>query len=214
MCVIFVGKKIRRWKCDSTAEGYIEKKRVWMKRKKNTGIRCSEPREQIFPSGSRWRTAAPSSSSIATRYTATGTYIRIHTRTSCSSVQYNNSNRSGPGTLLRNRTRCLRNKKRKNSVNNTQSSSSSASSSMYVYKTDFSIAQTTLQSSSMMVHILTLEQKKNVTKTKKKNCAGLDPPTPSSKGQQPICPRTKVLRDLVRCLVLKLCQKIRLYANL
>ena len=44
-------------------------------------------------------------------YTAAGRYIRIHTRTSRSSVQYNDYNRSGPGTLLWNRTRCLRNKK-------------------------------------------------------------------------------------------------------
>ena len=65
-----------------------------------------------MPSGTRWRTAAASSSScsnssIATHYTAAGRYIRIHTRTSCSSVQYTSYNRSGPGTLLWNRTRCL-----------------------------------------------------------------------------------------------------------
>ena len=81
------------------------------------------------------------------------------------SVKHNNCNRSGPGTLLWNRTRCLRNKKRKTII--ATHSSSSASSTIYVYKTDVSIALTTLQSSSMIVHIFTLEQKKSITKTKK-----------------------------------------------
>ena len=40
---------------------------------------------------------------------------------------------------------------------------------MYVYTTDFSIALTTLQSTSMIVHIFTLEQKKSDTKNKIKN---------------------------------------------
>ena len=39
---------------------------------------------------------------------------------------------------------------------------------MYVYKADFSIAQTTRQSSPMIVHIFTLEQKIN-EKSQKKN---------------------------------------------
>ena len=46
---------------------------------------------------------------------------------------------------------------------------------MYVHKTDFSIALTTLQSSSMIVHIFTLEQKKNDTENKNKKRAGLEP---------------------------------------
>ena len=75
-----------------------------------------------------------------------GRHIQIHTRTSCSSVWYNNF-LSGQGTLLLNRTRCLQNKKRNNSKNNTQSSSG-GSSTMYPHKTDFSIAQATPQSSS------------------------------------------------------------------
>ena len=111
-----------------------------------------------------WRTAAASSSScsnssITPHYTEAGRSIRIHTRTLCSSVQFN---LSGPGTLLGNHTRCLRNKKRNNCNNNTQSSST-----MYTYNTDFSIAQATLQSSSMIVHIFALELKKeNVNKAK------------------------------------------------
>ena len=75
-----------------------------------------------------------------------------------------------------------REKKVLRSNNKTQSSSSSARSTMYVYKTDFSIAQTALQSSSMIVHILTLERKKRATNTHT-SCAGLDPHTPNSKGQ-------------------------------
>ena len=62
-------------------------------------------------SSSRQRQLQQQNISIATHYTAAGRYIRIDTGTSCSSVQYNNDNRSGPGTLLWNRTRCLRNKK-------------------------------------------------------------------------------------------------------
>ena len=64
---------------------------------------------------------------------------------------------------MRNRTRCLRNGKRKNS-NNAQSSSSSASSTIrYVYKTDFSIALTTLQSSSMILSCIFLHWNKKQT---------------------------------------------------
>ena len=102
-----------------------------------------------------------SNSSIATQYTAAGRYIRIHARTSCSSVQYTNYNRSGPGILCCETAHGVYVTKRETTNYNTQSSSSSASSTIYVYKTDFSIALTTLQSSSTIVHILTLEQKKN-----------------------------------------------------
>ena len=57
-------------------------------------------------------------------------------------------------------------KRETSSNNNTQSSSisSSASSTESVYKTGFWIAQTTFQSSSMIIQIFTLEQKKTVTK--------------------------------------------------
>ena len=61
---------------------------------------------------------------------------------------------------------------------------------MYVYKTDFSIAQTTVQPSSMIVHIFSPEQKKTHTqkiyyKTRNNNnIIGLEPQTPRSKGQQ------------------------------
>ena len=133
--------------------------------------------EKKLPSGTRWRTAAAgssscSNSSIETHHTPASRYTRIHTRTSCSSEQYNNYNRSGPGTLLWKRTRCLQNKKERNK--NTQSCISSACSTLYVHKTGFSIAQTTLRSSSMIVHIFTLEQKKT-------SCTGREPRTPRSR---------------------------------
>ena len=146
-----IGKKIDAENATVLPRGTLKINRVW--REKNTGIRCSE-REQNLPSGTRWRTAAASSSccsnsSTATHYTAGGRYIRIHTRTSCRSVHYNNYNRSGPsgpGTLLSNRTRCLRNKNKNNCNNNTEQQQHRQQhyDRMYVYKTDFSIAQTTL----------------------------------------------------------------------
>ena len=113
-----------------------------------------------LPSGTRWRTAAGSrsscsNSSIATLQSSSSrstwqVYIQLHTRKLCSSVQLQyNYNLSGQGTLLWNRTRCLRNKKRNNTSNNTrQSSSGGGNSTIYAYKTDISIAQTTPQPSS------------------------------------------------------------------
>ena len=98
-----------------------------------------------------------------------GRHVQILTRTACSSVQYD-YNLSGPGTLLWNRTRCLRKKKRNNSNNDTQSSSSgsgSSSTTMHAYKTDFSIAQTTPQSSYIFLHWH--NKKKSEHGTRKKN---------------------------------------------
>ena len=49
----------------------------------------------------------------------------------------------------------------------------------HVYETEITIAQTTHQSSSMIVHIFTLEQKKkSQKKTKKTSCTGLEAQTP------------------------------------
>ena len=130
----------RRWKRDSsTAKWHFDNISCLNEEKENTGIRCSEPREQILPLRTRWRTAAASSSScsnrsIATHYTAAGRYIRIHTRTSCSSVQYNNYNRSGPGTLSWTRTRCLYVTKREKKVIATQRAAAAAPATLLNYR--------------------------------------------------------------------------------
>ena len=133
-------------------------------------------------------TNSTASSSIrATHYKATRRYIRIHTRTSCSvqynsynlsGVQYNSYNLSGPGTLLWNRTR---NDRKRKSGDSTQTSSISASSTVYAHETDFSIAQTTLQS-SMIVHIWKMEQNNEKMSQKKTWRSGLEPQTPSANG--------------------------------
>ena len=164
-----------------TAKGYIESKPCYIEDKK-AWIRRNEPQQQNLPSSTRWRTAAAissscsnrcSNSSIATHYRAAaevhGRCIQSHTRTSCSSVQYI-YDWSGQCILLWNRTRCLRNTKRNTNGNNStqQSSSSSGSSTMYAYKTDFSIAQPTPQSSSYtFLHSLEQTKKGNVTHKKK-----------------------------------------------
>ena len=52
---------------------------------------------------------------------------------------------------------------------------------MFVYKADLSIALTTLQSSSMIVHVFTQEQNKKIYLERKKSRAGLEPQNPSLK---------------------------------
>ena len=170
MPVIPEGVGERDRKCDTTAEGYIKNTPCLNEEKQTLGS-DSVSQEQILPSGTRWRLAtARSSKQQQLQQLQQQQYIntihssrKVHTRTSCSSVQHNTYNWSGPAVLLRNRTRCLRNGKRKNS-NNAQSSSSSASSTIrYVYKTDFSIALTTLQSSSMILSCIFLHWNKKQT---------------------------------------------------
>ena len=102
----------------------------------------------------------------------------MHNRTSCSRVQYN-CILSGHGTLLWNRTRCQRNEKINNS-NNTQSSSSA----IYAYKTNFSVAQTTRQSSSYI--FLRWKKRGNVTKHTHHH-PGLEPRITRSEWQRPTC---------------------------
>ena len=95
--------------------------------------------------------------SIATHCAAAGRYIRMHTRTSCSSVQYSNYNLSGPGALLRNRTRCRRNRKRKTATTHRASAAAPAALLCMYKKNDLSIALTTLQPSSMIVSCIFLD---------------------------------------------------------
>ena len=93
----------------------------------------------------------------ATRYGAAvaaeahSRYIKIHNRTLCSIVQYN-YNLSGQSTLLWNRRTVPTGDEEKQKL---RTQSRSGSNTIYAYKTDFSIAQTTLHSSPFIFLILT-----------------------------------------------------------
>ena len=126
----------------STSKGYFEKERVSMKRKKTLesdtrtifAIRHTMTKQQQQASSS-----SCSNSSIATHYTAAaaGRYVRMHTRTIRRAAAYIIIILIDQVLLLLwNRTRCLRNKGRKDSIVTTQSSSSSAATLwMYIKPT-------------------------------------------------------------------------------
>ena len=167
--------------------------RVWMKRKKNWN-QMQWTTETNFAIRTRWRTAAASSSScsiknVATHYTAAGRYRRIHTRTSCRSVQYNNYNLSGPGTLW-NRARCLRN--RQTTVIPTQSSSSGSNTmyrSIHIKPTSRLLRRHLNHHRSSYIFLHWYKKKGNV---KKKNRYWIRTSDAEVKGQQRICSPTRV----------------------
>ena len=158
----------------STAKGYLNKSCLNEEKEYNV-IRCNEQRQKFLPSGTRCRTSAASSrscnnSNIATRYRATaaaaaevhGRYIQMHTRMSCSSAQYGNWLYcffiTGPGTLLWNHARSLRNKRGTTTVITTHRAAAVAT-----YETDCSIAQTTHRT---YFYILEKKREMSLKKTK------------------------------------------------
>ena len=120
----------------------------------------------------------------------------VYEYTSCSSVQYNNYNRSGPGARLWNRTRVYVAKREKIVTTEQQQQQQQQHHvfNMYfkVYKTGFSIAQDTSIIDDR-TYFYTGNKKKKATK-KKKSCTGLNLRRRGQRdSKQPICSRTAVL---------------------
>ena len=102
--------------------------------------------------------------------------------------------------------------KRETTANNTQSSTSSGSSSMCAYKTGFSIAQTTPQSSSYIFRHW--NKKKGECHKHTHHHPGFDPRTPRSERQQPTCSPSQVLNLTIYQIDTYLYERIDVWGKL
>ena len=143
----------------------------------------------FLPSGTRWRAAACSSCSnttIATHYRAAaaaevhGRYIQIHTRTLCSSAQYN-CNLSGQGTPLWKRTRCLRNSNK--TTHNRAASAAAAALCMHIKLTS-RLLRRHLNHHRTYFYTGTSQREMTHKNTRTHHHSGFEPWTPGSEGQQ------------------------------